>query len=49
MAKIKLKKSTVIKKHDGEAYIFKNGVAKVPGTSMSITLKEFNTLIMEVA
>jgi len=47
--KIKRIKKTIIKKYDGETYIFKNGIAKVPGTYfkkriMTITLAEFNEL-----
>lgn len=47
--KIKRKTKTVIKKYDDEIYVFKNGIAKVPGTyfqkkQMLITLKEFNEL-----
>lgn len=39
---------------NGETYIFKNGVAKVPGMRHSrgpymITLKEFHELVKEVA
>jgi len=47
--KLKRKSGMVMKKHDGETYIFKNGVAKVPGMvnkntrkRLTITLKEFN-------
>jgi len=51
--KIKRKMRTIIKKYDGETYIFKNGVAIVPGVHfprgipMKITLQEFNQLSKE--
>ena len=49
MGKIKIKSRTIIKKHDGEVYHFKNGFAKVPGCifsgkPMKISLKEFQQL-----
>lgn len=47
--KLKRKLKTIYKKNEGETYIFKNGVAKVPGVTwkgkpVMITIKEFNTL-----
>ena len=47
--KFKPQKRTVYRKKDGETYIFKNGIAKVPGVKfkgkpMTITLKEFDEL-----
>lgn len=47
--KFKRRLKTVYKMNDGERYVFKNGVAKVPGVrwkgkTMTITLKEFNEL-----
>ena len=49
--KLKRKQGMVIKQNDGETYIFKNGVAKIPGMfhtnprrPFTITLKEFNEL-----
>ena len=51
MAKIKINSRTIIKKHDGETYHFKNGFAKVPGMvfvgkPMRISLKEFMELTL---
>ena len=47
--KFKRKSRKIMKRHDGELYIFKNGVAKVPGCTfmgkpVTITLKEFKEL-----
>ena len=47
MAKIKLQSKMVIKRDGQDVYIFKNGVAVVPGCKwarqpMKITLAEFN-------
>jgi hypothetical protein len=49
--KLKRKSGMVIKKDEGETYIFKNGVAKIPGMfyknprrQCTITLKEFKGL-----
>jgi hypothetical protein len=49
--KLKRKVGKVIKKNEGETYIFKNGIAKIPdmwhkrtGKQYTITLKEFNEL-----
>lgn len=44
---MKLKLKTITKRHDGETYKFRRGVAAIPGTyfqgrPMTITLKEFN-------
>jgi hypothetical protein len=43
---MKIKRKTITKNYDGERYVFKNGVAKVPGTyfrgkQMTITISEF--------
>lgn len=51
MGKFKLKSRTVIKKHDGEVYTFRNSVAKVPGClykgkPMLISLKTFKELVV---
>ena len=50
--KIKRKMRTIRKKHDGETYTFKNGIAKIPGMFYKnprkpylITLTEFNEII----
>lgn len=45
MAKFKVK--PLVNFHDNEKYVFKAGVAKVPGTNMTITLKEFNEMKKE--
>ena len=50
--KFKRHSKTVYKKHDEEHYVFKNGIATVPGVRykrkpMTITLKEFNELTKE--
>ena len=47
--KLKRNSRTIIKKHDGETYFVKNGVAKVPGCRwrgkpMKIALTEFKEL-----
>jgi hypothetical protein len=47
--KLKRNSRTIIKKHDGETYHFKNGFAKVPGCvfagkPMRINLIEFKEL-----
>jgi len=49
--KIKRQSRTIHKKHEGELYTFKNGVAKIPGMwhknprkPYLITLKEFNEI-----
>lgn len=47
--KIKRNFRTILKKHDGETYHFKNGFAKVPGCTfqgkpMRISLIEFKEL-----
>lgn len=52
MGKIKMNTRSIIKTHDGETYMFKNGFAKVPGCvfsgkPMKISLKEFNYFINE--
>jgi hypothetical protein len=49
MSKFKRQTKIIIKKHDGETYIFKNGIAKVPGCSwkkrpVMIPIKEFKEL-----
>ena len=43
----KFKQKPIIKFYANEKYTFKGAVAKVPGTSMTITLKEFNKLKKE--
>lgn len=53
MAKIKLQQRTVIKRDGNDVYIFRNGVATVPGVrykkeKMKITLKEFNEISGEI-
>lgn len=40
----KFKSKPIVKFYDNEKYTFKGAVAKVPSTSMTITLKEFNEL-----
>jgi hypothetical protein len=52
MAKIKRRTRNIIKTYDGERYLFKNGIAVVPGCRfqgkpMTITIKEFNELSQE--
>jgi len=49
--KFKPKSKTIYKKHEGDTYIFKNGIAKVPDIKIwhrqiSITLKEFHQLCL---
>jgi len=34
----------IVKYDDSDKYTFVNGIAKVPGTSMTITIKEFNDI-----
>jgi len=41
---MKLKAKPIVKYDGSDKYVFINGVAKVPGTSMEITLKEFKEL-----
>ncbi len=57
MAKFKRKTSMRIKKFDEKTYIFKNGVAVVPGCfmgrgrdrkPMTMTMKEFNEVTKEI-
>ena len=50
--KFKPKMTKKIKKHEGDTYIFKNGVAEIPGMRYrstrkpyTITLKEFEELL----
>lgn len=53
MAKIKRQQRTVIKRDGKDVYIFKNGVATVPGVrykkdKMQITLEEFCEITEEI-
>jgi len=41
---MKVKTKPVVKYDETDKYVFVNGVAKVPGTSMTITLLEFNDI-----
>lgn len=43
----KFKSKPIVKFYENEKYTFKGAVAKVPGTSMTITLKEFNEMKKE--
>ena len=50
---MKFKGANVVKHYDGERYVFKKGVALVPGVRMCkkpvyITLKEFNAIVNEL-
>lgn len=52
--KFKRKSKTIYKMNEGERYIFRNGIAKVPGVRwkgkpMTITLNEFKELSRDIA